>query len=188
MTSPVGSVTGPAASEARELLIVAALFLWYGLIGGLLVATIVFVCVGCGRMPGPAVACVSNDATECGTDDDAALMMSLFANAKPEFDVHRPLLIYWYPSGLCVDEAHRFDRIDELEEGERCRIGETYSDEVVAVNGTYALAHELMHVHYTRAYKDGDADHAAGDGPWTEEDDQIIRDVGAAYYVARGRP
>lgn len=112
-------------------------------------------------------------AVEC---PDVALVYEAlveFQVSVPSFDVEAPLRIDWYPPGTVVF----VDCDARADETERSEGGFAFSGDHIAVVGWRNVFHELMHVAFWRVFSSGDANHAEPPGPWTDEDDEVVREA-----------
>lgn len=98
-------------------------------------------------------------------------VLSLFRDRTAlTFNPHERLAIFWYEP----DHDFGFDS----PRGGRV-IGYTPTPDEVHVTGMRTLVHEVMHVHLWRSFPEyeGDGDHEAGEGPWTEATNDAVQAV-----------
>lgn len=118
--------------------------------------------------PGPVLYCA---AAECPPLAEVERVLSLFRDrTAATFNPHEPLAVYWYePDHDFGFESPRGGRV----------IGYTPTPNEVHVTGMRTLVHEVMHVHLWRSFPEyqGDGDHEAGEGPWTEATNESVRTV-----------
>ena len=95
-------------------------------------------------------------------------LLAAFQGEVPEFDPYAALDVGWYPLNFVFLEGDGTESI-----------GHTVIAEPVLVETTSerVFIHELMHVHFLRTTGDGDPTHEDGNGPWTEESNEIIRSI-----------
>lgn len=118
--------------------------------------------------PGPDLRC---EAADCPDLAEVERVMIVFRDvAASTFNPHDTLRVYWYDEGYDFGfHSGRGGRV----------IGYTPEPDEVHVTNMRVFGHELMHVHLWRIFPEsyGDADHEAGEGPWTEATNDAVRAV-----------
>jgi hypothetical protein len=117
--------------------------------------------------PFPTVWC---HADVCPGDDDLALAFGIAADVDPDLDPAPRIEADWRARG----------DLFEMADG-RMVAGYSENENAVAVTGWGVLFHERMHAHFWEVADDGDADHAAGDGPWTTATDDAVAQMTQAW-------
>lgn len=103
---------------------------------------------------------------ECPPRAEVVRAVSVFADSECGDGFNRDsfLEVHWFES----------EHVFVSPTGSRS-VGRTWSRSEVEVTSFSTLFHELLHVHYWRLDGDPDRDHAEGDGPWKETDEDCIR-------------
>lgn len=113
----------------------------------------------------------------CPALEEVQRVMDLFGEAVPAFNPDEALTISWW------DRDHDF-WIEHRPDGTVWRArGFTPDGFHISTTGMRIFIHELRHADYFRTTGDGDQNHEAPPGPWTEADNELIREVelGAGY-------
>lgn len=138
---------------------------------GILILSVLAALAGCSTLvQQPALdQCFSR---KCPSDEQLNFVHTLVTDKLGDFDTSQPVQINWYPFDYVFRTQESVDGGPTFSV-----IGQSLDKNTIEVTSANVMIHELMHVYFWRKLDDPDSDHASGVGPWTDETDNMIRDL-----------
>ncbi len=108
---------------------------------------------------------------ECPAQSDVAFVVESYAAVAEAFSARETLWVNWLDADAVL-------RIEQLPDGQTLKVkAQTDGPNEITVTGCRYIPHELKHAEYMRNTGDGDHNHEGPGGPWTQEDNDMVREV-----------